>query len=566
MFILQNSLWTLLKSLLMTAIGVVFGAALSKLWSWFGTSIPTKNLWQIAKPEELVVIVSDSTIPPWETSELTKESSRQSIGDKKVQYPNRRPTTGIGQVRAFAYAVDSIKKAYGNLKLKNLFMSTDELNDRLNDNDLLLIGSPKTNDIAGRFLHKIKDYQPAIQSGSNIYWRKDGKWEERFGEEANGQIDTDFGLIVRANNPFAPEGTCEERTVVLFSGSHTYGTAAAAKYFVECMHKNKKLKAKTLKRNNIAVLVSSNVKGRWVEDTKEVFTYDWEKDMRKSNPIRAIAMEQDVKSKAGHGQDHSDCEDLIHFSEDFVAVIDGYTSKTDRRWDGQTGGRAAAKIVDKVFSMMPNDCTAHEAVELMTKMIQDAYRKFKVTDVVKSDPKQRMAAFFAAISLSRSELWIVGDCQALLGKQIVTRHKIVDQVLANVRALKLELEILKGATIDQLRQNDKGREFIMPLLEEQSRLQNNPAAGEYWYPIIDGFPVPDEGIIVKPIPDNIDSVVLATDGYPNLKDSFKESEDALKEILNNDPLLFREYISTKGVSKGNVSFDDRAFVKVKLER
>jgi glycerophosphoryl diester phosphodiesterase len=138
--------------------------------------------------------------------------------------------------------------------------------------------------------------------------------------------------------------------------------------------------------------------------------------------------------------------------------------------------------------------------------------------------------------------------------------------LANVRALRLELEILRGTTIDQLRQNDKGREFIMPLLEEQSRLQNNPAAGAYGYAAVDGFPVPDSGIVIKPIPDSINNIVLATDGYPMLKASLKESENALREILHRDPLLFKEYKSTKGLSKRNISFDDRAFIKVKLER
>ena len=284
--------------------------------------------------------------------------------------------------------------------------------------------------------------------------------------------------------------------------------------------------------------------------------------MNKSQSFQATIKEQYVQSKTSISED---CEDLIHVSHDFIAVIDGFTSKTKRRWNGETGGRAAAKIISRAFDEMTRDCKARQAVDMMTKMIQDAYRKFKATDVVKSDPKQRMAAFFAAISLSRMELWVVGDCQALLGGQIVTNHKIVDQVLANVRALKIELEILKGGTIDQLRRNDTGREFIMPLLKEQSRLQNNPDAGEYSYSIVDGFPVTNHGIIVKPIPDYIDNVILATDGYPILKDSLKESENALNEILNNDPLLFREYKSTKGVSKDNVSFDDRAFIKVRLE-
>lgn len=57
----------------------------------------------------------------------------------------------------------------------------------------------------------------------------------------------------------------------------------------------------------------------------------------------------------------------------------------------------------------------------------------------------------------------------------------------------LETDLQKGTTIEELRRNDTGRAFILPLLKQQQFFQNNPAAGMYWYPIIDGFPVPDGG-------------------------------------------------------------------------
>ena len=285
--------------------------------------------------------------------------------------------------------------------------------------------------------------------------------------------------------------------------------------------------------------------------------------MNKSQSLRAIVEEQFIQSKTGKLED---CEDLIHISENFIAVIDGFTPKTSRRWNKETGGQAAAKIISRAFNAMPYNYTAHHAADMITTMISDFYRDFNAVEIVEADPKQRIAASFAAISLSRKEVWLIGDCQILLGNQKVSNPRVVDQVLSNVRALLLELEILKGVAIEQLRQSDAGREFIMPLLEEQSRFQNNPAAGKYWYPIFDGSLIPADGIIIKPIPDNINRIVLATDGYPVLKDSLKESENVLQDILLKDPLLFKEYKSTKGMLKGNVSFDDRAFIKIKLER
>jgi glycerophosphoryl diester phosphodiesterase len=59
--------------------------------------------------------------------------------------------------------------------------------------------------------------------------------------------------------------------------------------------------------------------------------------------------------------------------------------------------------------------------------------------------------------------------------------------------------------------------------------------------------------------------VLASDGYPYLKDTLIASEQALQELLQNDPMLFRDYKTTKSVQEGNLSFDDRAYLKILLQ-
>jgi len=277
----------------------------------------------------------------------------------------------------------------------------------------------------------------------------------------------------------------------------------------------------------------------------------------------AVIEEQFVLSKTGRLKD---CEDSIHTSKHFIAVIDGATSHTERRWNNKTGGFVAQGIIGQVFEQMPADHTARQAADLITKTINDFYAGFNLVATVREDPSQRISASFAAISLSRQEVWLIGDCQSLLGKHLVSNKRLVDQISSEVRALFLEGELLKGMTIEQLQQNDKGREFISPLLSGNILFQNNPAAGGYWYSAVDGFSIPDAGIITRAIPDDVNTVVVASDGYPVLKDTLKESERILQEILLKDPLLFRKYKSTKGKVKGQVSFDDRAFISVTLKR
>jgi hypothetical protein len=277
--------------------------------------------------------------------------------------------------------------------------------------------------------------------------------------------------------------------------------------------------------------------------------------------MQATVVEQFIMSKTGT---MGDCEDSIYIGPHFIAVIDGSTSMAPRRWNGQTGGRVCAHIISQVFAQLPFDATARQAVDAMTSTVQNFYQHSDTLAIMEADPVQRIAASVIALSLWRQEIWSIGDCQCLIDAEWFPHDKLVDHIISAARALFLQSEILQGVTTAELCQNDSGRKFILPLLERQSFFQNNPTAGKYWYAVIDGFPVPDEGIMVREIPPETRSIVLATDGYPILKERLEESENALHSILLEDPLLIGEYKSTKGMRTGNVSFDDRTFVKVRL--
>ena len=280
-------------------------------------------------------------------------------------------------------------------------------------------------------------------------------------------------------------------------------------------------------------------------------------------PLKAVIEEQFIQSKTGNLED---CEDTLHSGDCYVAVIDGATSKSERRWKGKSGGRRAAEIISQAFKDMGPDYTARQAADLMTGLIHKCYAGANLVETVQKDPDQRIIASCAAISLTRREVWLIGDCQLLLGNRYISHPKKIDHILSEVRALVLELELQKGMTVEQLREKDKGREFIVPLLKEHTLLQNNPTASTYWFPALDGFTIPDAGIITLPISQDVETIVLATDGYPVVKDNLKESERILQIILTEDPLVFRSYKSTKGMAHGHVSFDDRAYIKVRLNR
>lgn len=67
-------------------------------------------------------------------------------------------------------------------------------------------------------------------------------------------------------------------------------------------------------------------------------------------------------------------------------------------------------------------------------------------------------------------------------------------------------------------------------------------------------------VIIYPVPP-CSRLVLASDGYPVLKETLAESEAVLRELMEKDPLCFRENKGTKGLVKGNDSFDDRTYIR-----
>jgi hypothetical protein len=271
--------------------------------------------------------------------------------------------------------------------------------------------------------------------------------------------------------------------------------------------------------------------------------------------------EQFLISKTGR---LDDCEDALYIGKHFVAVIDGTTSTITGRWNGETSGKVAARLLVETCDQLPYDATARQAVDLLTSAMQSFYERLGVAEIMRTDPIQRATASIVLVSLSRKEVWFIGDCQCLLDDRLISNEKLVDRIASEARAMFLETEILRGATIEELCQDDRGRAFIMPLLQGQNLFQNNPVAGDYWYAVIDGSPVPDEGIVVHEIPLSTEHIVLATDGYPVLKNSLEATEQALQTLLTDDPLLFRRYKTVKARRPGNVSFDDRAFVKFRI--
>ena len=271
------------------------------------------------------------------------------------------------------------------------------------------------------------------------------------------------------------------------------------------------------------------------------------------------------------------CEDGMVVTDDFIAVIDGSTSKTPKHLnpDMKNGRYAMMLISEYIREELKADASVDEFCQGVTAYIYNkVYEKLGVEERLKEHPEERLTASAILYSRTRNEVWMVGDCQAIIAGKLYENGKPYEEKIARKR-VELIAQGLSPA---------EARKQIEPLLIEAMLSGQNQT-----YTVIDGFPIYREGVKVVSVSDSSsvqdsvpasDSVpcsdsasasgtisvssseiVLASDGYPFLEPTLAASEAALAEQIANDPQNIRSFIATKGVVEGNKSFDDRTYIR-----
>ena len=271
------------------------------------------------------------------------------------------------------------------------------------------------------------------------------------------------------------------------------------------------------------------------------------------------------------------CEDGMVVTDDFIAVIDGSTSKTPKHLnpDMKNGRYAMMLISEYIREELKADASVDDFCQGVTTYIYNkVYEKLGVEERLKEHPEERLTASAILYSRTRNEVWMVGDCQAIIDGKLYENGKPYEQEIARKRVELIEQGLSPA----------EARKQIEPLLIEAMLSGQNQT-----YTVIDGFPIYREGVKVVSVSDSSsvqdsvpasDSVpcsdsasasgtisvssseiVLASDGYPFLEPTLAASEAALAEQIANDPQNIHSFIATKGIVEGNKSFDDRTYIR-----
>lgn len=278
-------------------------------------------------------------------------------------------------------------------------------------------------------------------------------------------------------------------------------------------------------------------------------------------PPAYALIESYVEGKFG---DPSRCEDAVVTLPHVVAVIDGATSHSPRRFNGMPGGLFAAHTLSRAFKYLnPEDAVEAQVAGLTEWLSIETERACGVCSS-QLRPDERPIASLAYMLPQQRLLVMVGDCQAITGREYVQHSKRIDDLVGRVRARTLERCLKRGMTMPELLAMpcDPGRARILPLMAYSSRFQNLPGR-RYSYGVFDGTPISRSLFQVHGL-DAGAEVVLASDGYPLLRPSLLESEQELSRLLRADPLCMNELQGVKPKPGSQVSHDDRAYVRVKL--
>ena len=252
------------------------------------------------------------------------------------------------------------------------------------------------------------------------------------------------------------------------------------------------------------------------------------------------------------------CEDGMVITDDFIAVIDGSTSKTPKHLnpDMKNGRYAMMLISEYIREELKADASVDDFCQGVTAYIYNkVYEKLGMEERLKEHPEERLTASAILYSRTRNEVWMVGDCQAIIDGKLYENGKPYEQEIARKRVELIEQGLSPA----------EARKQIEPLLIEAMLSGQNQT-----YTVIDGFPIYREGVKVvalktEPV-SSPNEVVLASDGYPFLKPTLAASEAALAEQIANDPQNIHSFIATKGIVEGNKSFDDRTYIRFSVEK
>ncbi len=257
----------------------------------------------------------------------------------------------------------------------------------------------------------------------------------------------------------------------------------------------------------------------------------------------------------GKVTDDSYNEDRLIIGEHVVGVIDG------SRGPGHLETEMIQEALDKAaeyLKTIPPDTTPRDMVDALTDILAQTKKYHKLNNV------RYTGGFGIAVFFPRQrQIWRVGDCPFRYDGKTHLNEIEVEFIGARQRSVFIHAMLVRGKTQEEVLKSEEYANAFWPFFSPLLDFANN-SDHKFGFGVINGLHVPDKFIQVFDIPYNANELVITSDGYPEVCNTMQSTEEALANILELDPLCINENITSKGMMPGQISFDDRTYLRIAL--
>ncbi|MDE1151552.1 MAG: hypothetical protein PW788_03360 [Micavibrio sp.] len=269
-------------------------------------------------------------------------------------------------------------------------------------------------------------------------------------------------------------------------------------------------------------------------------------------------IEQFTQGKAGTNDLN---EDRIAIGPNFIAVLDGATSRAGHTLRGLSNGMFAAKVVGDALEHLPKDIDARAAIDSLTAtLLAETRAAAKEEGRELTEVWSFPAAALLVYSVARREIWRVADSTFVIDGRANCKTFPQERTWCELRRAYLCAELARGKNEEQLRDHDPTWDVLTPLIANFKVFANYD--GPYGYGVINGSTIPDVHVEVYPAA-HATEIIFASDGYPEVESTHAATEKYLLQLVKDDPLMYNLQPQVKGVKRGHVSFDDRTYLRFK---
>lgn len=310
---------------------------------------------------------------------------------------------------------------------------------------------------------------------------------------------------------------------------------------------------------------------------------------------RKIVLKECISTGKYQGKNDDD----IYVGENFAAVIDGVSYRSTLMLENEKIG--IAQIIKKAIKKIDSPTAPRYAKELsFNEFIQ--YINWYIGRYLEEKGLENAIGQLEATGIFYSkyhnQIWLVGDCRAIVDGKVYKNPLKIDDVYIDIRIQIVKALLAEGYSKEELENNDISRTIIanpelLPLyiknperqqtikeyrnkkiksvllecgfpedeIEEQGLvykyynprnlqqdLKNNPFMGDYGYAIFNGIYTEKRNCKMVQLPQNVKTIKLFSDGFS--VDALNNDKDigyAVRKIMGkakNDPLSIAENPAT----------------------